>query len=337
MAIGEDIHVDGTVSEKLLYSLQGPFQKLLRHVIPSLRQIRIHPGHVCSTPGSRAQGVATGFSGGIDSYCVLADHYYSDISTGFKITHLLFNNVGSHGPDGQQLFLQRYQRLLPVTKLLALPFVIVDSNLDSFYGPQLGFQQTHTARNASVALLLQKGIGRFMYASTFRYSDVFVGPTYDMAYCDTVALPLLSTEILDAFSVSSEYSRVEKTLRVAQFPDSYGTLDICVKTHNTTGYTNCSTCWKCLRTLLTLEIAGYLDRYGASFDLEAYRTRRDEYCASLLHSHDPLLQEIAQFAKDRNYSFPIWSLLIHKFSIFPVASLAKRLILKMKRLTQRFI
>lgn len=169
-----------------------------------------------SCHGNSASGVAIGFSGGIDSYCALADHYYSDIPERFKITHLLFNNVGSHGTDGERLFRKRFERLAPSAERIGLPLLMINSNLDSFMPKNLGFQKTHTMRNASVAHLLQGGIGRYMYTSTYKYSDMFIGPTYDTAYSDLATLPLLSTDTLDAFSVGSEYSRVQKTLRVAE-------------------------------------------------------------------------------------------------------------------------
>ncbi len=71
MAMGEDIHIDGTISDRLLYNLSGAFQKLLQNVIPSLSQVRIFPEDTLSRQSQSTSGVATGFSGGIDSFCVL--------------------------------------------------------------------------------------------------------------------------------------------------------------------------------------------------------------------------------------------------------------------------
>lgn len=298
MTKGEDIHVAGTISERLWYNVSGPYQRLLQHIIPSLRRVKIFPKEVRSQ-NQRASGVATGFSCGIDSYCVLADHHYSNASAGFKITHLLFNNVGSHGKGGERLFRERFALIEPVAERIGLPLIKINSNVDTFYHKGLNFQQTHTPRNMSVPLLLQGGIGRYMYASGYSFTDTFVGPSHEMAYSDTIALPLLSTEALDALSVGSEYTRVEKTLRVAEIPDSYSTLDVCVRSA-----VNCSTCWKCMRTLLTLDIAGLIDRYSASFNLAAYKHRRSKYIGSVLMSSDPLLCEIVDFAKDRHYAFP---------------------------------
>lgn len=336
MSRGEDIHIDGVISDRLYYNLTQAFQSLLRHIIPYLHQVSIYPEDVRCEQGKSASGVATGFSGGIDSYCALADHFYSNIPKCFKVTHLLFNNVGSHGSGGEQLFRKRFERLIPAAERIGLPLLMINSNLNLFYGNRLGFQQTHTLRNASVALLLQGGIGRYMYASAYKYSDAFVGSTYYIAYSDLITLPLLSTDTLDAFSVGSEYSRVEKTLRVAELPDSYGTLDVCVNANNASSYTNCSKCSKCLRTLATLEIAGYLERYSESFDLNMYKTQRKKYFATLLGSQNPLLREIVELANERNYSFPLSSRLSHYSRLFPIISFPKRGLRKLKHRISRF-
>lgn len=302
MASGEDMHVHGDLSERLWFQLSGPYQRLLQQVIPSLRRVRILPAGV-RTGMQRAPGVATGFSAGIDSFCVLADHHYAAPPAGFRLTHLLFNNVGSHGtgPAAGRLFRDRHARLAPVAERIGLPLIRVDSNVDAFYGTGLGFQQTHTPRNASVPLLLQGGIGRFLYASTYADADAFVGPSIDMAFSDPMALPMLCTEALDALSVGGEYTRVAKTLRVAEIPDSLGALDVCAGGQRAG---NCSTCVKCMRTLLTLEIAGVSERYARSFDLEAYRRRRGTFVAHLLTGSQPLQREIIQFARERGFTFP---------------------------------
>lgn len=301
MARGEDIHIKGAISERLYYNLSGRFQKLMQHIMPPLSRIRIYPGSLQSG-GIKGTGVATGFSGGIDSFCLLADHLYSEVPAGFKITHLLFNNVGSHGWGGEQLFNERYEHLKPVAERMGLPFISINSNVESFYGGKdyLGFQPTHTLRNASVALILQRGIQRYMYGSTYPYPNTFVGPAKDMAYSDLISLPLLSTEVFDAFSAGSEYTRVEKTLRVNEIRDSYDTLDVCVEPDKPGK--NCSKCWKCMRTLLTMDIGGFLNNYSPSFDLNVYYSHRDNYIKEMIQSDNPLLLEIMEFSKKRNYS-----------------------------------
>lgn len=308
MTYGEDIYISGTVSEKLYYNLSVTYQKILKIILPSLQLINIYADDIQPANGNPS-GVATGFSAGIDSYCVLADHYYQKhIAPGFRTTHLLYNNVGSHGQGGEILFKQRYQLLKPfVTEKIGLPFIAVNSNLNKFYR-KFNFQQTHTPRNASVALLLQNGIKNYMYASAYSFQDVFIGSEKNgnligMGYSDPITLPLLSNETLNAFSVGSEYSRVDKTIKVAQIEDSYKTLDVCF---NDSIVENCSTCDKCMRTLLTLEILGMIDCYKEAFDLEAYYKKRNSHIAyRIIKSKDPLNKEVIKFAKDKDFKFPL--------------------------------
>lgn len=303
MACGEDIYVEGTVSEQLWYMLSQQYQSIVQAQMPWLKRIKIFPTHI-EARHKKALGVATGFSGGIDSFCLLGDHFYSSLTPGFKITHLLFNNVGSHGSGsvGEILFEKRYMQIKNMVESLKLPLIKVNSNLDAFYesyGPQLDFEQAHTPRNASVALLLQKGIGKYMYASAFSFADVKVKPSRSTAYTDPIALPMLSTEILNALPVGSEYTRVEKILRVADIPDSYTNLNICVG-GDTAG--NCSKCWKCIRTILTMEIAKFMDKYSNVFNYDIYYQHRDQHIATMFKSKNPNDHEVIEFAKQNRFT-----------------------------------
>lgn len=320
MASGENIYVDGSISEKLYYNLSGPYQALLQRIIPRLRRVAIRANEV-TAPSRRAPGVATGFSGGVDSYYTLATHYYdADLPATFKLTHLLFNNVGSHGHDGDRLFRRRLGRLEQAAERIGLPIVAVNSNLDAFYKEDLGFQLTHTPRNASVAHLVKNGIGRYVYSSTFSLEDVFVGPTHDIAHADPISLPLLGSEELDALSVGAGHTRVEKTLAIAELPVSHATLDVCINGHYSGDYANCATCWKCVRTLLTLEIAGKSRLYSEAFDLDAFGRERIRCIGNLLARRDRLSKEVVRFAAAEGYSFPIgarvWSLLLRTSQTF---------------------
>jgi len=305
MALGEDIYINGSISERIFYNLSKTGQRLLKQIIPSLKLINIYPKEIESN-SQRASGVATGFSGGVDSFCLLDDHFFSKVPEGYKITHLLFNNVGSHGRKNERLFEDRYRKSKTVADQIGLPLLKVNSNIDKFYDGY-GFQLTHSLRNVSIPLILQNGIGRFLYASTFDFRHIHVEPTYDIAYVDPILLPLLSTEVLDIISSGSEYTRVEKTVKVAKINSTYDSLDVCVD-RKSAG--NCSKCWKCMRTMLTLDIAGFLDQYSKVFDKSIYMKERTSYIAKILFSNDPLLEEIVQFAKEKEYVFPFKSYIL---------------------------
>ena len=172
--------------------------------------------------------------------------------------------------------------------------------MDDFYNESLHFERTHTPRNASVALLLQGGVGRFFYASAFSFTDIYVVPMSMLAHGDAVALPMLSTDTLDMMSAGSERTRVEKTIHLADFPITYKTLDVCVREGDER---NCSVCKKCMRTLLTLDIAGLLEKYADSFDLARYRSQRDRYVEAILPRTDDLIREIFDYADNAGVRF----------------------------------
>jgi hypothetical protein len=62
-----------------------------------------------------------------------------------------------------------------------------------------------------------------------------------------------------------------------------------------------------MRTLLTLDIAGLIDRYERVFDLDAYRRRRTRFIGEVLQSTNPLMKEVLAFARDRGFRFPLQS------------------------------
>ncbi len=304
MKAGEDIYIDGTVSKRLYYNLSNSLQTILTSVIPNLKKVSIYPSTMQDNK-HLAPGVATGFSAGIDSFSVLGDHHYQEQPEGFQLTHLLYNNIGAHTRGGEKLFRERYRRLIQTTEeKIGLPFIAINSNLAKFY-KSFSFTRTHTLRNASVALLLQNGIGRFMYASAFHYKDVFVDTTHDIAHSDPIVLPLLSTNSLDILSTGGEYTRTEKTAKVAEIKDSYNCLDVCVAVKDNDN--NCSICWKCKRTLLTLDIVGNVDKYGKVFDLGLYSKIRLDFIAEVILSNDYFLKEIKAYAKNMGYQFPFLS------------------------------
>jgi hypothetical protein len=335
MEKGEDIYVDGTVSERLLHNLSGPLQEILQLQLPFLKKISITVKEINENRTIPPKGVATGFSGGIDSSSVLYNYCSEDTSPGYRITHLLFNNVGSHGKKGEQLFEKRYKELSSAAESLGFPFLKINSNLESFYNKRIDFPATHTLRNGSVPLMLQNGIGRYFYASGLHFLNVDLGPRSSISRGDAVILPYLSTETLDFMSIGAEFTRVEKALQVTKIPQSRESLSVCHNENNLSGYRNCGTCVKCLKILTTLDIAGCMEDYGTAFNLNAYKSQKTLHIAELLSLKDPYTKEILQFAKDRGYRFPMLSCLINASGFFVFKRLLKRVLKKFKGLFRK--
>ena len=293
MEQGEDVYIQGSMSEKLYYNLSHYGIHLLCINMPSLSKIKLFPEKLYSDVHTHSNaGAATGFSGGVDSFCVIANHYYEDVPEHFKMSHILFNNVGSHNMGGRRLFRERYETLQPAARELGLPFIAIDSNLNDHV--PFNFKSTHTVRNTAVALLLQNAIKKFYYASGFSYKDCQIAARNNISDFDPVILPLLSTETIDCIASGWQYTRVEKTKKVSELDLSYRYLDVCVNSSNAG---NCSACWKCLRTLLTFDILGKIENYNAVFDLEKYFAVKNRYVRTILGSKYPLHREILQLAE----------------------------------------
>ena len=302
MHADERIEVDGPVTDELAHNLTHGYQQILEATIPGARQVPLDAPHVVPA-GNPAPGVGTGFSAGIDSYAVLAEHHFSPVPNHLRLTHLTFFNVGSHNPgeEGRRLFRDRFGLLAPVAEGIGLPFVPVDSNLDDFY--TFGsYQLTYGPRNISAASLLQGGLGRYYFAGSFSYAHTGVRPSHDTAFSDPISMPLLVTGQFRPNSHGNQYTRVEKTLLVADVPASHTSLNVCVTPLRDGG--NCSRCPKCLRTELTLEIAGRLDEYCRVFDVDVYRSARAAYLNRVAIEEDEFAAEIREYARRNGFRLP---------------------------------
>jgi len=295
MAAGEDIWLAGEVCQKLVFSLQHQMQPLLKWMLPGLNGIQLHPECVRETH-TRGQGIISGFSGGVDSFITLNDFFLSpEVEDHARLTHLAFFNVGSHGSGegGVDMFHQRVAHLKNTTDALGLPLVTLQSNLSEFYqsGP-FTFENTHTIRSASAALMLQQGFKRFHYSAGYTYPEVYIRPKMLMAHADPILLPALSTGAMELVSTGTEYSRVEKIRTLAEIPFTYEHLSVCLKSVR-----HCGKCRKCVRTMLILDLLGELHHYGNLFDLKDFYANRSTYLYSLFYYDNPFVREILHLAK----------------------------------------
>lgn len=277
MIRGEHIRLGAAVSEQLHHALSHGLVPILTILLPQLSPVRIVPDAGVSEGLPPSTGVGAAFSGGIDSFCTVVEHTSAAVSPGYRISHLVHTNVGAHGPGGRQRFRQRAGRLQACADELGLPLVLMDSNLHELLVSD--FSSTHSLRHLSAALMLQPLFRRFLYSSAYSYRDCDVVASADGGAMDPMALHLMSTEAMQALVVGCQHTRIDKTLIVSREPLSYRFLDVCVEPESPR--VNCSRCWKCLRTLLTLEMLGVLERYGDVFDLDLYRSCRAAYIATL--------------------------------------------------------
>lgn len=294
MRYGRDLRIGGVLTDTLLHRLNHDLQSLVRTVHPNYTSVEVTADDTAPS-GYAPRGVVTGFSGGVDSFATLTEYAAgTGVPPALRVTHLLNNNVGAHGSEGEALWAARFDALRPVADDLGLPFLRVDSNIDAHY-PRMGFMQTVTFRNAAVVHLLGGGIGRSYHASEGAFGNLTMPPPHgDIGLAGAMTFPLLSTAALTVESTSSGMSRIERTLALAGTPYAQY-LDVCIDADPARS-TNCSQCWKCMRTMLTLEIAGHLDEFiPAVFVRAPYERRRSQYYSELLYSDEPNDIELVEF------------------------------------------
>ena len=328
MYAGCDLILEGAVSEKLLFetkhylipTLMGFFDK-------ELHPVNIRAARLVSGVYPKADAVGTGLSGGIDSLHTIREFYLNyDGPAADKVNTLLFFNVGSHGMGHdkerltwlEQKFLERRKVLSGYSESIGLPLVIVNSNLHAFM--QSGHLQTCTLASLSAALFLGRRMRLYYMASTgHTYRSLIYPnrPSPSIARIDDYILPHVCTETFHAVSGGSACSRAQKTMAICSDPLVQKYLNVC-NGHDTITK-NCSMCYKCLRTLLTLDILGVIDQFAESFDLKRFdRKARSRYIATVLNDRkkDPLLQDICNLAEQRHYDLRAKTTLFTRLYMF---------------------
>lgn len=276
MERGEDLHFDAPVDPELVDNINECVMPLMLSMFPMLQPVTFTASENDTLPLSgERRGASTGMSCGIDSLCTLGSSKSSRLSDRQKISRFVFHDVGASGIEGRNgpLFHERLARSARVAAAEDLELVKVYSNIAEIY--RTNFVRTHTLRNAAASLVLIDLVDTYLYSSTFAYSGIHGGQTWDSATADPILLPLLSTDSFKMLSSNASKSRLEKTLDYLNAPLHLDEFDICTSSDPGT-FQNCGRCGKCGRFLLVAEARGELDTYGHIFDLDAFQSARWE-------------------------------------------------------------
>jgi hypothetical protein len=313
MFAGVDIEVRAAVSEKLLFDLNAYAIPMLNGFDPRLKRIQITAAATAATPYPDARHVGTGFSGGIDSFFTIYERgIRPETPENFRIDTLFFFNVGSHGMGStperlqwlEEKFQARLKHLAGFAAEIGLPVIPVNSNLHRFH--QSGHLQTHTLASMSAALFVGRRLGKYYFGSAgYDYHALIRNAdTHDseIALLDPMLLPLLSTESFMPIADGAEFSRTGKTARIVDFEPAHRYLNVCGNPE--TIDTNCSVCFKCKRTMLTLDILGCLDRFAGVFTLDRYRGREEKrFIAEMLNGRNDsfFFEDVVKLAETHDY------------------------------------
>ena len=280
----KNIEIDGIISYKLYHNITLYLMPLIKIIHPKFHIIKISCKDFDYGTYYNNTGVGCGLSCGVDSLCCLEDYYFNDCKT-YNLTHVTNFNAGSC--NNKETYENRLINIKNYVNETNLNFLYVDTNFTTINN--LDHQYFHMFRNLSIPLFFQKLFKKYYYGSCFSYfNSKIVKGSGSLTSGETTVIPLLSTENLEFILHGAQYTRVEKTLKISKNELSYKYLDVCVSSQEYTDtecIINCSKCYKCLRTLVTLDYYNIINKYDKVFDINEYYKYKDIYLNNLVNSN----------------------------------------------------
>lgn len=259
-----------------------------------------------------ASAIGTAMSFGVDSFF----SYIKGRESINKINYLTLFNAGAFGQYGGEKALGLFEamklKVIDFASQNKLGFVWVNTNLNEVF--KMPFVQTHTFRNFACVLVFQKLFKGYYYASGINIKN-FKLNKLDPAYYDLINAKALATNSLELHISGLTENRIEKTRAISDNEVTFRNLNVCLITPDNKNLNsenkspNCSKCFKCARTMVTLDILGKLDNFSNVFDLKVFNKNKFKYLAELKYkqyrSNDVLAKEIFNEAKTKGYNIPI--------------------------------
>ncbi len=273
MKNGHDMEFDGEITEELYFGVQHNLIKALHYAAPEFYESKV----ICKTakaPLISENKSATGVSGGVDSLSSIYLYTRDECPDSYKLDYITYFNSGAahypdgtkvHGENGEDVDVFRLKNAHDISKATGCPLIIIDSNINEFL--KIDFTRTHTFRNCGFAMLLQKLLSKYYYASNgLGFDETEVSPKSDTSFYDCVSLHYISNGIIKFYSSLDYCYRKDKTAMLADYEVAQKFLNVCILEGE-----NCGVCKKCRRTVTTLDALGKLDKFSESFDVEKYR------------------------------------------------------------------
>lgn len=282
MRTGRNIICRAPVTEQFLHNLTEVLIPQLSTYDP-----RLHRSTIIATGDSsritNGDGRATGMSCGVDSFYA-ASLYTSSKFSSMNLTHLYVGNY-LYGNGGEI-----YTRAALVADEMELPLVETTTNINSELA--LPHLPTHFFKTMFGVLALRKLFQTYYYATTqdFSHFELHGNGSKDTAYIELLLLYVFSCADFQVITGGVKSERAEKTKALASFGPALRHLNVCMNPHATS---NCGTCGKCRRTLVTLDCFGLLDKFKDVFPVDEYRSNRFENFVYLMsHKKSTYLADV---------------------------------------------
>ena len=294
---GHDIVCDTPMSERLHYQLEN-------YLIPTLcsKQGVYRPMKLriptTAQPVENPGGVATGFSGGVDSLHTIKTH---GKDSPLPLTHLTHFNLGVYeGPAYREGFRESCRKALPFAEERGLELVCLDSNISQVLPER--YLDVVAFRLLSGALALQGLLRAYLIASSRDIRRFSIDPHRSESY-EYLLVQCAQTEALQLYNAGCQLRRIDKTKMLTRWEPARRWLHFCIFGHP--GEPNCGHCKKCAREIATLYSYGALDDFGEVLELPTVkRTLPRQLGLVLANREAPLFDETAALLEESGVSIP---------------------------------
>lgn len=282
MVQGEELVVDGTISEKLYFGMRQLMETVADwkwHI--KTKRINIKVENMVPDTG-HPQHVATFFSGGVDSFYTFLKHQND---TTDKLDHFILIKGNDIELENQDLWNSTLESVSRIAEKSNIELVIVESNYQTIMEPMIDQGYTHGGLLAAVGLCMRNRFKKIYIPATFtRELDIKWGTHPDIDH-------MWGTETIAFQHDGEEATRYQKVdLQVARSPLALEELRVCYM--NVKGTYNCGKCEKCYRTMVALLATGQLDK-------------------AKTFPHEFNLDFIKQIASESGSMFVTWDELLH--------------------------
>lgn len=259
--------------------------------------------------------VGTANSLGVDSFYTVYKYSESD-DPDLKITHFYMGAVsldlwGTHSND-LFAYLEKkkhnYDRYKLVAKELGKEMIMTYSNFFNFMCKK--HKNIHVSVHAYITLAeimcFKKLWKTYLFSSTFAPEDAYISNIRktDCSHYDALTVKAITVPDLKVLSSGSECSRYEKTRILADYVPAQKYLRPCFNfLQLRKDMKNCgrALCPKCLRLLVSADVAGNLEKFKNVVDIEKYKRHRKRYFRIVVWGRDksPFLKELYGFCKEK--------------------------------------
>jgi len=235
--------------DALLLASAADLNAIWRDWYPSLGVVSVEAESAEAPAGGRLTGAF--FSGGVDSFYTVMRRLAAENQV-LRPDELIcvagFDVPLAH----EEARRRRRQRLERVADELGLRLVEIATNMKQTRLSHANWNDLwHGCGLVASGLALERRYRRLVIASTFDYAHLNSLGSHPMTD------PLLSTEGTRVLHDGADATRCQKVEYLSRLEMPLQTLHVCWKQESDE---NCGQCEKCLRTMLTLELAGALGR-----------------------------------------------------------------------------